>query len=337
MSDPDPRISYLAVAVLIYLAAWFAVTETALASVSRIKLKTASDRGDYRADDALFALDNFDRAITTILICTNIIHISAATIVTVTVTRLYGMSWVSLSTIIMTILVFFFGEMLPKSIAKKTPEKFTLSHGHMLVILMKLLYPFSSVLAAIGRLASKLTKSEPEVSVTEDELYDIIDDMEEEGTLEEDESELIQSAIEFGDQTLSAIYTPRDKIFAIDIAKSPEEILSLIKEQTHSRIPVYEGEFDNIIGILQIKDFMIEYITKGKDIDVRSLLHKPLILRRDYNIDDILERMSKHKNTLAIFMNYKNKVKGIVSMEDILEELVGEIWDEDEPQGGEEA
>ena len=335
MSDPDPRISYLAVAALIYLAAWFAVTETALASVSRIKLKTASDRGDYRADDALFALDNFDRAITTILICTNIIHISAASIVTVTITRLYGISWVTLSTIVMTILVFFFGEMLPKSIAKKTPEKFTLAHGHMLVVLMKLLTPLSSILAYIGNLASKLTKSEQEVSVTEDEIYDIIDDMEEEGTLEEDESDLIQSAIEFGDQTIFGIYTPKDKIFALDIDNSPEEILALIKDQTHSRIPVYEYEFDNMIGVLQIRDFIIEYINHGNDMDVRSLLQKPLVLRRDYNIDDILQLMADHKYTLAIVKNRQDQVLGLVSMEDILEELVGEIWDEDDPQGGE--
>ena len=336
MTDPDPRISYLAVALLIYLAAWLAVTETALASVSRIKLKTASDRGDYRADDALFALDNFDRAITTLLICTNIVHISAATIVTVTVTRAYGLSWVTLSTLVTTVLVFFFGEMLPKSIAKKTPEKYTLSHGHMLVVLMKLLTPLSSLLAAIGNLASRLTKSEPEVSVTEDELYDIIDDMEEEGTLEEDESELIQSAIEFGDQTISGIYTPRDKITAIEVNTDNDEILSIIKEQTHSRIPVYEGNFDNVIGVLQIREFMIEYILKGRGFNVRDLLHKALILRKDYNIDDILELMSEHKYTLAIVKNRQGKVTGLVSMEDILEELVGEIWDEDEPQGGEE-
>ena len=336
MSDPDPRISYLAVALLIYLAAWFAVTETAIASVSKNKLKTASDRGDYRADDALFALENFDRAITTILICTNIVHISAASIVTVAVTRTFGLSWVTLSTFITTILVFFFGEMLPKSIAKKTPEKYALSHGHLLVVLMKIFTPFSSVLASIGNFASKITKSEPEISVTEDELYDIIDDMEEEGTLEEDESELIQSAIEFGDQTLSGIYTPRENIFAIDIDTPPEEMLEMIKEQTHSRIPVYEYEFDNIIGILQIREFMIEFIKHGKDTDVRSLLSKPLVLRRDYNIDDILQLMSEHKYTLAVVKNKQGKVMGLVSMEDILEELVGEIWDEDEPQGGED-
>lgn len=335
MTDPDPRISYLAVALLIYIAAWLAVTETALASVSKNKLKSASEHGDYRADDAVFAIDNFDQAITTLLICTNIVHISAASIVTIIVTRTYGMSWVTLSTIVMTILVFFFGEMLPKSIAKKEPEKFALSHAHILVLLMKLLKPFSSILAGIGRFASKLTKSEPEVSVTEEELHDIIDDMQEEGTLEEDESELIQSAIEFGDQTLSGIYTPRDKIKAIDVNMDPDDVLAFIKDQTHSRIPVYEREFDNIIGILQIKDFMIEYIRHGKNIDLRSLLNKPLIFSRDYNIDDILELMSEHKYTLAIVKNRRGKILGLVSMEDILEELVGEIWDEDEPQGGE--
>ena len=336
MSDPDPRISYLAVALLIYLAAWFAVTETALASVSRTKLKTASDRGDYRADDALFALDNFDRAITTILICTNIVHISAATIVTVTVTRTHGLNWVTLSTFVTTILVFFFGEMLPKSIAKKTPEKYILSHARMLIFCMKIFKPFSSILSAIGNFASKLTKSEPEVSVTEEELHDIIDDMEEQGTLEEDESDLIQSAIEFGDQTLTGIYTPRDSIFALDIHDDIDDILAAVKETSHSRIPVYDGDLDNIVGILQSRKFMIEYIKKGKDLDLRSILSRPLILRKDYNIDDILQLMAEHKYTLALVKDRENRLKGLVSMEDILEELVGEIWDEDEPQGGEE-
>ncbi len=336
MTDPDPRLYFLAVALLIYMASWLAVTETAIASVSKNKLKIASDRGDYRADDALFALENFDRAITTILICTNIVHISAASIVTIAVTRMFGISWVTLSTFVTTIAVFFFGEMLPKSIAKKMPIKYSLTHARLLILLMKILSPISSLLAAIGNLASKITKSEPEISVTEEELHDIIDDMEEEGTLEEDESDLIQSAIEFGDQTLYGIYTPRDKIIAIDVNNDPEDILALIKETSHSRLPVYENDFDNIIGILQIRKFMTEYIKNKEKVDVRSMLSKPLIFRKDYNINDILELMSEHKYTLAIVKNKNNKVVGLVSMEDILEELVGEIWDEDEPQGGEE-
>lgn len=332
--DPDPRISFFAVILLVYLASWFAVTETALASVSKSKLKAFSEHGDYRADDALYALDNFDRAITTLLICTNIVHISAASIVTVQVTRIFGVGWVSLSTFIMTLIVFFFGEMLPKSIAKNDPEKYSLSHSSLLNRLIKILWPLSSLLASIGDIASRITKSEPEVSVTEDELFDLIDDLEEEGTLEEDESDLIQSAIEFGDQKLANIYTPRTAIAAIDVDWSPKQIIDFIKEQSHSRLPVYQGNIDNIIGIVQYRDYIKAYLDKGDATDIRSLLTQPLFLRNNYHIDNILSIMAEHRYSLAIVKANDDSTIGLVSMEDILEELVGEIWDEDDVVGG---
>ncbi len=332
--DGDPRISYFIAVILIYFAAWFAVTETALASVSRNKIKIASERGDFRAEKALYALDNFEQAISTILICTNITHISAASIVTVTVTRQFGLSWVSLSTLIMTVLVFFFGEMLPKSIAAKYPEKFTLTHASLLVTLMKILRPLSGLLSSIGNFAAKITKSEPEISVTEEELHDIIDDLEEEGKLDEDESDLIQSAIDFGDRKVSSVYTPAEKIVALNIEDSPEEILRQIKEANHSRFPVYQGSLDNIIGILQIRDFIKEYLQKGSETDTRALLSRPLTVFANFHIDDILDVMADHQYTLAVVKDSKGKTLGIVSMEDILEELVGDIWDEDDTLGG---
>lgn len=336
--DPDsiPRISYLSylfVILLIYLASYFAVTETALASVSKNKIKIAADRGDSRASKALYALDNFDRAITTILICTNIVHISAASIVTLQVTRQFGLSWVSLSTIITTILVFFFGEMLPKSIAKKFSETYTLSHADVLVFLMKLLYPISSLLAKIGNLASRMTKSEPELTVTENELHGIIEDMEEEGTLDEDESDLIQAAIDFGDQKVSNIYTKRENIVAININSNNEDILEIIKNNTHSRLPVYSGNIDNIVGILQIRDFLKAYLT-DKKFNIRTILTEPLIVGRNYNIDDIMDLMADNQYSIAIIKD-NSRTLGLVSVEDILEELVGDIWDEEDAAGGE--
>ncbi len=332
--DGDPRLSYLIAAILIYCAAWLAVTETALASVSRNKIKIAFERGDFRAEKALYALDNFEQAISTILICTNITHISAATIVTVTVTRQFGLSWVTLSTIIMTVLVFFFGEMLPKSIAAKYPEKFTLTHAALLTGLMRILKPLSGILTRIGNFAARITRSEAEISVTEEELHDIIDDLEEEGKLDEDESDLIQSAIEFGDRKIGSIYTPAEKIVALNIEDSPEEILQQIKEANHSRFPVFQGSLDNIIGILQIRDFIKEYLEKGSETDTLSLLSRPLTVRSNYNIDDILDVMADHQYTLAVVKDSQGKTLGVVSMEDILEELVGDIWDEDDTMGG---
>ena len=215
--DTVPRSSILLVIVLIYAASWLAVTETAISSSNYARIRLAKDRGDSRAENALFVLDNFDLAITTLLICTNIVHLSAAAIVTVAVARAYGAGAVTVSTLIMTALIFFFGEMLPKSIAIKYSNRFTLSHAGLLKILMRILKPVSFALSRIGDLASRLTKADPELTVTEEELHDIIEDMTEEGTLEEDEGELLQSAIEFGQITVKNIMTPIDKVVAINI------------------------------------------------------------------------------------------------------------------------
>ena len=328
--DTVPRLPWLWVIVLLFAAAFFAVTETAIASVSKSKIKLAQSRGDIRADNALFVLDNFDRAITTILICTNITHIAAASIVTVSVQRLYGNAAVSLSTLIMTILVFFFGEMLPKSLAKKYSTRFTLSNSGILKALMTVLKPFSFVLSKIGDLASNLTKAEPELTVTEDELHDIIEDMTEEGTLEEDEGELIQSAIEFGGITVQNIMTPIEKVDAINATDSMEDILKQIKNQTHSRLPVYEEDLNHIIGILQIRNFIKAYITDKNNLVIKDMLSKPLFIRQDLNIDDLLPVMAEHGFSLAVAHDGKGHSMGVVSVEDILEELVGEIWDEEE-------
>ena len=332
--DTVPRSSLLAVVVLIFAAAWLAVTETAVSSANHARIKLAKDRGDRRAENALFILDNFDRAITTLLICTNVVHISAAAIVTVAVTRAFGKGAVTLSTLIMTVLVFFFGEMLPKSLAKKYANRFTISHAGILKFLMTILKPLSAALSKIGDFASRLTKDEAELTVTEDELHDIIEDMTEEGTLEEDEGELIQSAIEFGDITVGTIMTPISSVNAVNCADDPERILEFIKEQTHSRLPVYKNDLDHIIGILQIRSFIRAYLLDKADLDIEKLMTQPLFISKDTKIDDLLPIMAEHRFTLAVATDGKGHSVGVVSVEDILEELVGEIWDEDEAQGG---
>ena len=185
-----PMTPWILAVVLLLLAAYFAVTETAIASVSRSRIKAKADRGDPRAENALDVLDHFDQAVTTLLICTNIVHIAAAAIVTVAVTARWGLSAVSVSTLITTIVVFFAGEMLPKSIAKSRSERFTLANAGTLKLLMALFKPLSAALTAIGQWAAGLTRGDPEISVTEDELYDLIEDMTEEGTLNEEQGEL---------------------------------------------------------------------------------------------------------------------------------------------------
>lgn len=328
--DDGSRLPWIIAIILLFCASYFAVTETAFASASRSKIKTAADRGDGRAKKALYVLDNFDRAISTLLICTNIVHIATASIVTVAVTRLWGLSAVSISTIATTIVVFFAGEMLPKSIAKKYSEKFAKACAAPLCFFMKLFAPLSALLSALGQAAAKLTKGDPQISVTEDELYDIIEDMTEEGSLDEEQGDLISSALQFGEVTVESVLTPRVDVVAIDISSSHEEILSLIKSCNHSRLPVYEGSIDNIIGILQIRKFIKAYLRMGSRLDIRPLLDEVFFIHQSTNIDELLPIMSKRRMNMAVVTDNFGGTLGIVTVEDILEELVGEIWDEDD-------
>ena len=326
--DDGSKPPLLWVILLILGAAYCAITETALSSVSRNKIKAASEHGNSRARKVLDILDNFDKAITTLLICTNILHISTASIVTVYVTRRWGINAVTVSTIITTIVVFFAAEMLPKSIGKKQPEKIILSCAGLLSILMKVLSPFARFLTWIGQKAASRSKADAPVSVTEDELHDIIDEMVEEGTLDENQSELISSALEFGDLTAESILTPRVDICAIDIDDSPEEILAFIKKQTHSRIPVYEGSIDNIIGVIQIRKYLKGYLQNGTMPDIRETMDKVYYAHQSTEIHELLPQMSKRKLNMAVITDSYGGTLGIVTVEDILEELVGEIWDE---------
>ena len=301
MDDGGTSISWLIpVAVLILCAMFFAMVETAFASVSRTRLKTLAEKGRSDAKKALKITDHFDRAITTILICTNIVHIAAASVVTVNVTRMWGVSAVTASTLITTIAVFFFGEMLPKSIARKYSEKISLSTAGVLSFLMTVLTPVSSLLTFIGNTVSKLTKGDSDVSVTEDEIYDIIEDMTEQGTLDEEQGDLISSALMFQDVTVETILTARVDLAAVDVNMSQQEILDMIKKVNHSRLPVYEGTIDHIIGILQIRKYIRTYLMEGEIRDIRPLLDETLFIHQSTNIDDLLTEMTEKKLNVAV-------------------------------------
>ena len=330
--DDASRLSLTIVVLLLLCAAYFAVAETAFASVSRVKIRIRAERGEPKAVKAMQVLDNFDLAITSILICTNIVHISAASIVTLAVTRMFPdvPGAVTVSTFVMTILVFFVGEMLPKSIAKKYSERLSLAVAGSLCFFMSVLKPLAKLLSATGNFAAKFVKADPEISVTEDEIYDIIEDMTEEGSLDEERGELISSALQFGETTVESILTSRVDLAALDIDDSPEEMLAFIRAQTHSRLPVYEGSIDNIVGILSIRKFIKAYLKQGAQLDIRSLLDKPYFIHQSANIDGLLPVMSKNRLNMAVVTDNYGGTLGIVTVEDILEELVGEIWDEDD-------
>ncbi|MCD7749289.1 MAG: hemolysin family protein [Oscillospiraceae bacterium] len=329
--DDGSWLSFLALAVLLLGAAYFALMESSFASVSRARVRARQEKGDAQAEKALLILDNFDRAITTILIGTNIIHLSAAAIVTVLVTKLWGTGAVVWGTLITTLVLFFAGEMLPKTIARKYSERICLRFAGSLCFFMRIFTPISAVLTAIGQGVAKLTPgNEEEVSVTEDELYDIIEDMTDAGSLEETQGDLVQSALEFGDVTVDHVLTARVDMAAVDATWPVDRVMDFIRSHRHSRLPVYDGTVDNIIGILQIRKYIKVWLEQGDSVELRSLLDEAYFVPAGTNVDALLPEMSKKRLNMAIVTDAWGGTLGLVTVEDILEELVGEIWDEED-------
>ena len=334
--DDGPLWPWLITLLLILFANFLAVSETALASVSKVRMKTLEEKGKKQAAMVLDALAHFDRTISAILILTNNAHLAAASLVTVAVTRRWGLSAVSIATIVTTLVLFFFAEMLPKSFAKRYPETLSMACIAPLSLFVRLLSPCTAALSFVGNLAAKFTRSDPEVSVTEDEIHEIIDDMTEQGSLDEEQGDLISSALEFNDVTVESVLTPRVDVDAVDIDDDPDAILASIREQTHSRLPVYKDSIDNIIGILRIRRYLRAFIqarAEGGDassLNLSKLLDEPLFVTENAKLDELLPRMSRERQSLAIVTDHYGGTVGIVTMEDILEALVGEIWDEED-------
>ena len=288
--DSDSWLPWLWVIVLLGCAAYFAVAETSTMSVGRIRLKMAQERGDRRADKALYVQDNFDVAISTILIGTNIVHITTATLVTLLVTRRWGAGYVALGTILCTLAVFFAGEMLPKSLAKRYSERCALSTAASLCFFMRIFRPLAALLARTGEFFSRLFgRREAEVTVTEDELYDVIENLTDEGGLKEERGELLRSALEFGDVPVESVLTARVDVTALNVESSREQILAVIRSVRHSRLPVYEGSIDNIIGVLQIRRYITALHHTPGDMELRALLDEPCFVHQSTRIDEVLE------------------------------------------------
>ena len=328
--DDGSRLPIIISVLLLFGAFYFAVAETAFAACSRNRIKAAVERNESGAKQALYILDHFERAISTLLIGTNLCHIFLSSLVTMVVTRRWGLSVVTVSTILTTLVVFFAAEMLPKSIAKKFPERLAKACSASLRFFMTLFYPLSAALSWLGEKAAKMKKSEPELSVTEDELYDIIEDMTEEGSLDEEQGELISSALQFGDLTVESVLTPRMDVAALNVEADGEEILASIKAQNHSRLPVYEGSIDRIIGILQIRKYIKEYLRQGKAPELRTLLDEAFFVHQSTELAELLPMMSKQRINMAVVTDNFGGTLGIVTVEDIVEEIFGEIWDEDD-------
>ncbi len=304
--DDGSRLPILISILLLAGAVYFALAETAFSSCSRVRMRAAAERGEPGAKQALYILDHFERAITTMLIGTNICHLFFSALVTVVVTRRWGLSAVAIGTVIETLIVFFAGEMLPKSIAKKFPERLSKSCAGSLRFFMGLFRPLSAVLAIIGKAFAKKGGRGPELSVTEDELYDIIESMTEEGSLDDMD------------------------VAALDADADGDETLSVIKAENHSRLPVYEGSIDHVIGVLQIRKYIKAYLREKRLPDLRSLMDEAFFVHQSTELSELLPMLSKQRTNMAIVTDNFGGTLGVVTVEDIVEQIVGEIWDEDD-------
>lgn len=317
--------------ILVLGAMFFAAAETALSKVNRIRMMSYNDDGDKRAKRVLYILDNFDNALTTILVCINLFHVGCASVATLFVTGAWGDGAVGASTAVTTVLLFFFAEVLPKSYAATNSDKISLRISGVMVLLMRVLTPIAFVYRKLGQLMLKPFKKsmDDEVTVTEDEFHDIMETVAKEGSLDEDRTELMQSALDFSYTTASAVLTPWDKVLYVKTDMPSDQIVDIIRHCTHSRLPVLDAD-GRVVGILQIRKYLKEYIKRDGKLPIYRVMDKPHFISDEAPIDNLLESLSQNKTHIAIVRDSKHKPLGIVTVEDILEELVGEIYDEDD-------
>ena len=323
----DSISSILILVLLIIMSAYFSATETAYSSLNKIKLKSIANKGNKKAKLALELSEKYDSVISTILIGNNIVNIATASLATVLFTKLLGSSGVTVSTIVMTILILIFGEISPKSIAKDIPESFAIVSAPLLNAFCIILKPVNHIFCLWKNLISKVLKIQKHSGITEDEILTIAEEAENEGGINPQQLEIIKSAIELNDQEVIEAFTPRVDMVAIKDSCSKEELLNLFIESGFSRIPVYHDNIDNVIGIINEKD-LINIVVNNKNEEISSII-KPLnVIQPHMKLSQLLKVLQNNKSHMALIADEYGGTMGIITLEDILEELVGEIWDE---------
>lgn len=326
--DSSDGILYLLLVILLAASAFFSASETAFSSLNKIRMKHYAEDGNTRARHALHIAEDFDRLISTILVGNNVVNMASASIATVIATAVFGAAGAAIATTIMTILVLIFGEILPKTLAKESSEKIAMATGGLLGVIIKVLSPIVWVFVKIKEFALRLVKvDDNQPSVTEQELKYIVESIEQEGVLEEQESELVQSALEFDEITVQEILTPRVDLLAINVECSIDEAVELAMDAHFSRIPVYRGTVDSIIGVLQVRDLFRAVVQKTPTA-LENLLTDCVYVHKTMRISTLLAELKSRKLHLAVVNDDYGGTMGIVTMEDVLEQLVGDIWDE---------
>lgn len=323
----------IAIAVLLACSAFFSASETAFTSANKIRLQRQEENGDKKARLSLMLLERYDNLLSAILIGNNIVNVAAATLATVFFVSLFGDIGISISTAVVTILTLIFGEISPKTIAKQTPERIAKTFARPLYLISLILRPFSFIFQKWQNLIMRLaTKGQDPDVITEEELLSIVDVVESGGNIMPHEGELIRSAIVFDDLKAREIYTPRVQLTAVELGTSVEEVSQIFRESGYSRLPVYEDTIDHIVGILHLKDFYDGYFS-ARERDLNSLqmedwMSEAIFVSLNIKISRLMSILKKHRGHMAVITDEYGGTVGIITLEDILEELVGDIWDE---------
>ncbi|GHV78649.1 membrane protein [Spirochaetia bacterium] len=321
------RISIiLALLALLLCSAFFSAAETAFSSLNRIKLKNLANNGNKRAALALKLAENYDKLLSTVLIGNNIVNITASALGTVLFVGLLGNAGVSVATLVITVLVLLFGEISPKTMAKEAPEGFAMFSAPILRVLIWLCLPLNRLFTLWKGCIVKLFRVKGDRSVTEAELLTFVEEVRQEGGINAREEDMIRRTIEFDDLTAAEIVTPRVDVAAVDITETPEQIERKFYETGFSRLPVFRETIDHIAGVLLQKDFHYNVLKQGKPLE--EVLKPIVFVTKSIKISRLLNKLQEKKSHMAVLVDEYGGTVGIVTIEDILEELVGEIWDE---------
>ena len=314
--------------ICLVFSAYFSATETAFTTFNRIKMKMLAEKGNKKADLVLKLSEDYDTLISTILIGNNIVNTLAASMATIFFGKLIVNQDLAalVSTASLTILVLIFGEISPKTMAKNAPDKFCMFSAPIINIIKYILWVFSYVFQKWQALLAKIFKPEEDTGMTEEELISIIEEAEEDGGIDEEEGTLIKSAIEFGDLEVGDIFTPRIDITSLPITADKDTVAKTFSESGYSRIPVFEGDLDNVVGILYYKDFYS--LVKDKNVSLEEIIKPVIYVAKTQNVNDLMKELQEKQLHMAVVTDEYGSTAGIVTLEDILEEIVGDIWDE---------
>ena len=319
---------WIALILCIALSAFFSATETAFSAASRVKLKTIEGDQKPKAQRALELLEKYDSLLTTVLVGNNVVNIAGTAIATILFTRMLQNenTGATVASVVMTVVVLFLGEVGPKTLAKQQPERFAMAASPAIRAMMTVLKPVDWLFGLWRKLLSRLIPAEPEEPQIEDELMTMIDEAQTEGDIEAEEGELIRSAIEFNDQDAGDIMTPRVDVIAVEDTATVEEVAEIFRSTFFSRIPVYHEDLDHIVGTLHEKDFYKK--THDGETQITRIMKEPVFAPATLPISSLLKQFRASRTHQIILLDEFGGTDGIVTLEDVLEELVGEIYDE---------